>query len=291
MYERVQAQTVASQAAGGAQYRAHSPFVIAMTVLCLAAMGFGFVLGMGTTPAFAAGQSTQNQGLVSESVDPDATGSITLTLRSTNGTSVSGGRMAVYQVGQLTSDDGGYRYEYTDAFSSAQTALTKDAIENADTDYIDQLAQIAHGTQARSTQTVGTDGAVTFDNLPVGVYLVVQTKAASGYESTNPFLVTIPFEGSYDVNATPKVGPVSPRSSSSTSKSTSSSTSESSSSTSTSAVPGNGGGGTGGNGSTPATLPQTGQLWWPTWLLSIAGVALIVVGLARNRRGEVRHGA
>ena len=33
-----------------------------------------------------------------------------------------------------------------------------------------------------------------------------------------------------------------------------------------------------------ANLPQTGQLWWPVPLLTIAGVLLLILGAARRRR-------
>ena len=31
------------------------------------------------------------------------------------------------------------------------------------------------------------------------------------------------------------------------------------------------------------TLPQTGQLWWPVWILAGAGVVLLVIGLIRRK--------
>ena len=35
-------------------------------------------------------------------------------------------------------------------------------------------------------------GVVTFDNLELGLYLIVQTKSISGYEKVAPFLVSVP---------------------------------------------------------------------------------------------------
>ena len=33
-------------------------------------------------------------------------------------------------------------------------------------------------------------------------------------------------------------------------------------------------------------LPQTGQLWWPIWLLSAVGIALIVGGIMMKNRSK-----
>lgn len=53
-------------------------------------------------------------------------------------------------------------------------------------------------------------GVAEFDDLEVGLYLVVQTTAAENYNVINPFLVSVPIQenGSYvyDVDALPKVG-------------------------------------------------------------------------------------
>jgi hypothetical protein len=38
-------------------------------------------------------------------------------------------------------------------------------------------------------------------------------------------------------------------------------------------------------------LPQTGQLWWPVTILSMCGLAMILVGIGIRRRGNDRHEA
>lgn len=256
----------------------------AFCVLVAAMLAFALA-GFDGAPAFAAGQSTQNQSdtLYSAEVDPDATGSIHLTLQTASGAPVSGGQLSLYQVGQLEPVSGGYRYEYTKAFASCDDALTNDRIESAGTSYINELVALSKNAKAVGVQTAQSDGTVSFDNLKVGVYLVVQTKVADGYEDTNPFLVTIPMKQDgklvYDVNATPKVGTVTPGSSSSSSSS-------SSTSSGTPGTPGTPGGNTPGTpGSTVpgGMLPQTGQLWWPVWLFGIVGAAFVIAGLALRR--------
>ena len=39
-----------------------------------------------------------------------------------------------------------------------------------------------------------------------------------------------------------------------------------------------------------ATLPQTGQLWWPVPLLAASGMMLLLLGLIWNRRGRSDEG-
>ena len=34
----------------------------------------------------------------------------------------------------------------------------------------------------------------------------------------------------------------------------------------------------------PATLPQTGQNWWPVWILSILGLVSLTAGITLRRR-------
>lgn len=68
--------------------------------------------------------------------------------------------------------------------------------------------------------------------------------------------------------------------------------------TNTTGTPG-GGGSTGGGSSTPSggsssssseNLPQTGQLWWPVWVLLICGSVLVVGGLVWRDRHHVDGG-
>ena len=115
---------------------------------------------------------------------------------------------------------------------------------------------------------IGADGTVLVQSLNLGLYLLVQDKAADGFEVISPFLVSVPmYENGayiYEVNAEPKLSAL----------------------TKTPATdPGtSGGGGSSGGGSSSGsssgtgTLPQTGQLNWPVPVLSALGLCLFFLG-------------
>ena len=112
-------------------------------------------------------------------------------------------------------------------------------------------------------------GSVTFPELSHGLYLVVQVKAASGYEAVQPFLVTVPMleDGHYvyDVNAYGKIALKKAKT-------------DPAGRTPTGTVPG---------GTVPGGgLPQTGQLNWPIPVLALAGCILILIGRACRRKND-----
>lgn len=194
---------------------------------------------------------------------PDLTrkGSITITMKY-KGTPVSGGSLNLYKVGDVHEDDGNYSFvpvkglealDYTNIQSPELAKAAAKAVEEK---------KIA----AEKTVTIGSSGTAEFSDLALGLYLVAQKTAASGYKMTDSFLVSVPYleDGAYvyNVKADPKtdlereVEPTSPTKPS---------------------TPSGGGGG---------KLVQTGQLWWPVPVLICAGLGCIVVGLFRRREGS-----
>lgn len=102
-------------------------------------------------------------------------------------------------------------------------------------------------------------GIAVFGDLKAGLYLIVQKQAAEGYDAIQPFLVTVPIMENgqyvYDVNAHPKVGTASRKTT-----------------------------------QTPPTqevlsaLPQTGQLNWPVPVLAVTGAVLVAAGVVLKKR-------
>ncbi len=107
---------------------------------------------------------------------------------------------------QVQEEDGNYSFVLTKAFAGSGVSL--EDIQSADV--AQSLANYATANKLSSqVKRIGASGVVTFDNLPVGLYLLVQTRAATGYSATNPFLAAVPtlIEGTYyyKVDASPKV--------------------------------------------------------------------------------------
>ena len=193
---------------------------------------------------------------------PDLTrkGSITVTMKY-KGKPVSGGSLNLYKVGDVHEDNGNYSFvpvkglealDYTNIQSPELAKSAAKAVEEK------KIAAV-------QTVTIGSSGTAEFSDLALGLYLVAQKTAASGYQKTAPFLVSVPYldDGAYvyAVASDPKteleqeVKPTTPTTPHSSSDS-------------------------GGK------LAQTGQLWWPVPVLICAGLGCIVVGLFRRRRSQ-----
>jgi hypothetical protein len=144
----------------------------------------------------------------------EQTGSIAVTMKY-NGSAVSGGTLTLYRVGNAQKENSGYKYTLTDDFAGSGAVLETE--ESADT--AKTLASYASSKGiSGTTLTINTNGKADFKDLEIGVYLIVQNTAASGYEKITPFLVNIPMllDGGvayvisteseiYDVEASPKM--------------------------------------------------------------------------------------
>ncbi len=142
-------------------------------------------------------------------VDFDRTGSITLTLRSGSGShqTIPGGRFALYHVADAESLNGTLTFSFTDEFANCGAVLD----DLSDPSLAEHLAAYAKANGNGGTEKrADSNGKVVFDNLSVGLYLIVQNGSVSGWYSINPFIVSIPMtnaEGTgwvYDVDASPK---------------------------------------------------------------------------------------
>ena len=197
--------------------------------------------------------------------DESKKGSITVDFEYDN-KAVTGGRLAMYRIAKVRQTDGNYDFENLPEFAGFHkdmSDLTSAELARCLADFVD-----SHNIQpvdARDNKT----GSVTFPELSHGLYLVVQVKAASGYEAVQPFLVTVPMleDGHYvyDVNAYGKIALKKAKT-------------DPAGRTPTGTVPG---------GTVPGGgLPQIGQLNWPIPVLALAGCILILIGLACRRKND-----
>lgn len=190
-------------------------------------------------------------------VDTSRTGSISASMTD-DGKPVSGGSLTIYRVAEVKAVPGGYGFELVEPYT--ESGISLEDISSADT--ADALAEFTRRNRIEgTTQPIGRDGTVTFKNLPLGLYLVMQHEAAPGYFAMNPFLVSLPGnedgEYIYDVNATPKLeldkAPKPPT--------------EPTKPTETEPTPDD------------DKLPQTGLVNWPVPVMAVGGIFLILLGV------------
>lgn len=150
------------------------------------------------------------------------TGSITVTVMDGN-TPVEGEELTLVQVASaiikndsdVQADDRGYAFQCTDSFKDEQDLVSGLTADNA-ADTAKQIYVYAQTNKIAGTaQEVNADGEIIFSSLAPGLYLLWNSKTPAGYQTIDPFLVTIPVKTvddkenttvfTYDVNASPKM--------------------------------------------------------------------------------------
>lgn len=114
----------------------------------------------------------------------------------------------VYSIASVYENDDGFFFVYTDSFKDNGM----DMGDFSDAYLPIHLAVYAASKSLSYTEkATDTTGTVVFDNLPIGVYLVVPVSIQEGYINPNPFIITVPTRDDvqdkwiYNINATPKV--------------------------------------------------------------------------------------
>lgn len=194
-----------------------------------------------------------------ETVSQEEKGSITVTFLDADKNPVSGGNVEIFRIAEVeTNGNGAFQYVYTDNFRNQTEDLSKIGDQSFDRILAQKLSADLAGKDGMKA-AINSEGTVNFTDIEMGLYLIVQTKAADGYEPISPFLISVPDEnGSFMVSAAPKMEEVQKSA-----------------------------GKTPGDGKTPENpkggiLPQTGQLWWPVPILAILGLAFIFAGWGKK---------
>lgn len=150
-------------------------------------------------PVFAA----DNSG-----IDFTEKGSIAMTLEETNSHEpVPGGVFVLYYVAEITHFGEQMGFHYCDDFIDNGMLLDDLRAEGL----ADHLADYAAENEIAGTwKTADADGSVQWNDLKLGVYLIVQRGQTEGYYKIEPFLVTVPMSDQngawqYHVDASPKI--------------------------------------------------------------------------------------
>lgn len=206
-------------------------------------------------------------------IDLTRKGSVSLAPKAADGsgTAVRGMAFTLYQVAGIVKDaDGNFVYELTDSYKDSGIGLTDLSTAGLADSFAAYVEKHSPGKTAEGS--TGEDGTVTFSDLPVGLYLLIQADDSCGY-SAKPFLISLPGKNSgsddwvYEVDATPKA------------EISANPTPTQAPSPSITPVP------TSGTVPTPGEkLAQTGQLNWPVPVLAALGLLLFSVGwILRNQ--------
>ena len=253
-------------------------------------------------PAFA---TSANIKLTDGHGNPN-TGSIHVNLYdSTNNKALSGGELTVYRVAEVQRKNGNLSFEYCGDFDGCAIELG----DLTDSTLAGQLQKYLSDNAEGTVREVDANGNVNFDDLELGLYLVVQTKASKGYKPVNSFLVSLPMaedgEWNYEADASPKVGaytpepetpPSPPNTPDKPDKPNTPDTPENPDNPDNPVAPGNPDNpvapGSPDNPVLPGHpdhpvmngLPQTGQLNWPIPVMAVSGMLLFAYGWVTDRK-------
>lgn len=186
-----------------------------------------------------------------DTVDMSRTGSISVTM-TYDGDTVGGGTLTIYRVAGVHVGDTGYSFRYLAEFEDCEVP-----VDHTSTAKIARALEdiVKDGDLQGTTGTISAKGEITFEGLDLGLYLVIQNKAAKGFEKVSPFLVSVPGNDNgtyiYDVDASPKLD---------LERAPTETTTEPPETTA------------------PPKLPQTGQNNWPIPLLAVTGLFLFTLG-------------
>ncbi len=209
----------------------------------------------------------------------DRTGSISVTLHSAeDDAAVTEGSLVLYAVANLTLEDGNMVYVLTEDFADSGISLE----DVTDAALAESLAAYVQGNDLVATEVaVDETGTATFDDLSLGLYLIIQSEASAESYTMDAFLVTLPLaeDGAwiYAVDASPKVELVTITTTGTPDEDI---PEEDTPATDTPDTPEE----DTPKSTTTSRLPQTGQLFWPIPLLVVAGAACLVWGAYRHRR-------
>lgn len=140
----------------------------------------------------------------SNPIDFSKTGAISVTMK-TEDAAVSGAELTAYRVADAESKDNNLAFTFTEPF--AGFGGTPEELQSAEDNL--RLAEYIKENEISGTKAVtDSSGCAVFEDLPLGLYLVAQTKSAEGFSDCSPFLVALPIEENgawvYETDATPK---------------------------------------------------------------------------------------
>ena len=241
-------------------------------------------------------------------------GSVTFTM-AYNSIPIPGGALSMYRIATVMELAGDLHYTWVPELNDSGLLLSKRDTEV----FADRISMLIDSRSLPSvTKTIDDHGKVSFTDLECGLYVVYQRTPAPGYEPINAFCISIPMiednEFVFDITGSPKPRPETTTTEITVTRVTVTTPGYESTTTlnhpeppwESTTVPREETGTTAPHEEEPATtapheetpatttppeeerLPQTGQLWWPAWVIGAIGLLLFGIGLSMriNTRQE-----
>ncbi|MBO4694073.1 MAG: sortase [Clostridia bacterium] len=189
-----------------------------------------------------------------ERPDLEALCSATICFDSSAKEMMNQGKVSLYRIADLKWANGKIAFKYVSAY--ADCGIKTKCLENNDVaDDIVRYTELHNILSEYDAEIV--NGEADFVNIHSGLYLVLQSEKALGYNAFSPFVLPLPFfsEGggyTYNVVSKPKISPEARGSSLKLSN-------------------------------MDSRLPQTGQLWWPVIVFSALGIFLSFLLIVVNK--------
>lgn len=172
-------------------------------------LAFTMVFGVASNVQ-AEGDDKKDLGQITEVYDPDAPGSITVTLPDLEGAeSKEDVQINLYKVGDLDTDKGYFNFTLTDDFKDLEVDLNDIPTAEENEAIAQKLVEAVDTNKITALKSDWTDesGAVKFADLDQGMYMVSQGNT-NAYGTFNAFVMPVPYANEtgwvYDITITPK---------------------------------------------------------------------------------------
>lgn len=144
-----------------------------------------------------------NVNATSNIVDISKKGSLNIRLSTNNSEVIKDTEITIYKVGEAAIENSNLIFKNVLEIDSCKIDFTKD--KNITSSMVEC---IQNTSVKKETNKTDRDGKVSFTNLDLGLYLVVQASDVKGYSKIDPYLAMIPREidnnWTYDIVSMPK---------------------------------------------------------------------------------------
>ena len=136
-------------------------------------------------------------------IDISKKGSLNISLSTNDSKDIKGAEITIYKVGDVVVENSNLIFKNVPEINSCKIDFTK--VENITTSMVEC---VQNTSVEKETDMTDSEGKVSFTNLDLGLYLVVQTNEVKGYSKIDSYLTMIPEEIDnkwiYDITSTPK---------------------------------------------------------------------------------------